>query len=204
MITQEEIEQPRTPDQLRQFVAEVRKRVESDRNELKKARRMEGLYKMFVDEVIPLTLAADFLCGKEDRLIPVHGSQGYDVVVMDPVGNEIDKIEIAKPYDGKADADDLKLVEERGFGDIKIHTLGDGLSAVAAHILTTARKKSLKDYRDCTLLIAGVIAPPFDCEIEPLEAAAELLKVELQSIKYLAKRVILVVPPLDKCYVVQG
>lgn len=203
MITKEEIEHPRTPDGLRQFVAEVRKRVESDQNELKKARKKVGLYKMFVDEVIPLALAADIVCEQSDLLMPVIGNQGYDVIVMDTERNEKGKIEIAKPYDGKADANDVRVVEERGFSEIKIHSLGGELSDIAAHILATARKKSLKDYTDCTLLIAGVITPPFECELEPLKEVAELLKEELQSIKYFAKKVILVVPPLEQFYVIQ-
>lgn len=204
MITQEEIERQRTPAKLRQFIAEVRERVESNPDELKRARRKTGLYKMFVDEIMPLALAADHLCDQTDYLQPVRGNQGCDVVVLDAEGIQKDKIEIAKPYDGKTNADDVRLPEKRGFGNIKIQDLGAGLSEVAALILATARQKSVKDYSDCTLLIAGIIAPPFDCELEPLEKAADLLKTELQSMRYRAKRVILAVPPLQKCCVVQG
>ena len=204
MITQEEIERSRTPAELRQFVAKTRARVEADPNELKSARRKVGFYKMFVDEIIPLALAADYLCESNDRLQPVHGNQGYDVVLLDPAGNQKGKVEIAKPYDGKANAEDVKLLEKRGYGEIKIQDLGAGLAEVAALIIRTARDKSIKDYSDCTLLIAGVIAPPFDCELEPLAKSAELLCEDLRGLKYNANRVILVVPPLPQCYVVQG
>lgn len=195
---------PRTPTELRQFVADTRARVEADPNELKIARSKTGLYKMFVDEIMPLAIAADYLCEEDDRLKPVHGNQGYDVEVINRAGTVKGKVEIAKPYDGKANAEDLRLLESRGYGQIKIHDLGTGLLEVAARILRTAKDKSLKDYSDCTLLLAAVIAPPFDCELQPLAKSAELLCEDLKSITYLAKRVILVVPPLRRCYVVQG
>jgi hypothetical protein len=117
MINQKEIEHPRTPAELRQFVAEIRARVEADPEELKIARRKVGLYKMFVDEIIPLSLSADYICENHDLLKPVVGNQGYDVIVLAPDGTKRGKVEIAKPYDGKANAEDVKLLEKRtGFG----------------------------------------------------------------------------------------
>lgn len=204
MITQEDIERPRTPAELRQFVAETRAWVEAHPDELKIARRKAGLYKMFVDEIIPLALAADHLCERNDRLQPVQGNQGYDVIVLDPAGTPKGKVEIAKPHDGKANAEDVKLLEKRGYGEIRIQEVGAGLAEIAALIIKTARDKSVKDYSDCTLLIAGVVTPPFDCELEPLAKSADLLCEDLKGLKYIAKRVILVVPPLPRCYVVQG
>ncbi len=204
MITKEKIERRRTRAELRQFVADVRVAVESYPDEMKKARKKAGLYKMFVDELMPLALAADHICDCTDYLEPVCGNQGYDVVIYDAMGNYKGKIEIAKPYKGDVNAEDVKLLEQRGFGNIKIHKLGEGLSEVAGHILATAKKKALKDYSDCTLLLVGAIAPPFECELEPLEKTAELLKIELQSIPYNAKQVVLVVPPLTKCFIIQS
>ena len=57
MITQAEIQKPRTPTALRKFVEEARLQVEADPKELKNTRKKTGLYKMFVDEIIPLSLA---------------------------------------------------------------------------------------------------------------------------------------------------
>jgi hypothetical protein len=203
MITNEQIERRRTVAEIRQFVAEVRVAVESDPDEIQKALKKVGLYKMFVDEVMPLALAADHICHCTDYLEPVCGNQGHDVVIYDAMGNFKSKIEIAKPYKGDVNAEDVKLLDQRGFGNIKIHNIGEGLTEIAAHILATAKKKALKDYSDCILLLVGAMAPPFDCELAPLEKAADLLKIELQSIRYNAKKVVLVVPPLIKCFVIQ-
>ena len=203
MVTQAEIERPRTPAELRQFVADTRAQVEVDAKQLQIARRHTGLYKMFVDEIIPLSLAAEHLCAPTDRLKPVYGNQGYDVLVLDFQGKVKEKVEIAKPYDGKARAEDVRLLEQRGYGAFHIQELGAGLLEVAARILKTAKEKSVKDYSDCTLLIAGVISPPFDCEIDSLTKSAELLCEDLKRFSYIAKRVILVVPPLQQCFIVQ-
>ena len=45
MITKEQIETPRTPKELRQFVAEVRSYVESNPEEFIVARQKKGTYK---------------------------------------------------------------------------------------------------------------------------------------------------------------
>ncbi len=200
MINQKEIEQPRTPAELRQFVAKIKVQVEADPDELKIARRKVGLHKMFVDEIIPLSLAADHICESHDLLQPIVSNQGYDVIVLTQDGSIKGKVEIVKPYDGKANAEDVKLLEKRGYGEIKIRDIGAGLTEIAARIIKTAEKKSIKDYSDCTLLIVGVITPPFDCELEPLAKAAELLCEDLKKLKYIAKQVIFVVPPLPQCY----
>ena len=204
MITKEQIERRRTVAELRQFVEEVRVAVEANPDEMKKARKKAGIYKMFVDEIMPLALAAEYVSDWSDYLQPVEGNQGYDVVIFDDKKKYKGKIEIAKPYNGENNAKDIKQIQQRGFGNIKIHELGEGLSEVAAQILATAQKKALKDYSDCTLLFLGSIAPPFDCELADLENSAELLKIQLQSIRYNAKRVLLVVPPLTDCFIVQG
>jgi len=204
MITQEDIEKARTPMELRQYVALTRQKIKADQTELSKARRKNGLYKVFVDEVMPLAQAADHLCEPEDRLKPVLGNQGYDVIILGPTGSLKGKIEIAKPYNGKSDAIDAHLIDKQGYGQFKVHDLGAELDKVATLILDVAKAKSLKDYSDCILLIVGVIPPPFDCEIEGLEQAAALLCDELKQITYIANRVVLVLPTLKKCYLIQA
>ena len=204
MISREDIERRRTPAELCEFVATTRAQVEANHPELKVARKRTGLYKMFVDEVMPLALAAQHICAPDDRLLPVHGNQGYDAVVFDASGREKEKIEIAKPYDGKANADDVKLIEQRGYGAIKIRNMGEGLAEIAALVIATARAKALKDYSDCTILIAALIDPPFDAELPEVQKAAELLCDDLKAFRYTARRVVLVVPPLQQCFVVQG
>jgi len=204
MITPEQVETARTPEELRRFVAEIRARVEENPAELQVAREKKGIYKKFVDEIIPLAQAADYLCDPEDRLQPVLGNQGYDVIVLDKEGKPKGKIEIGKPYDGKAVADDAKLLKERGFGKVRVGDLGSGLLEIAARILRTAKDKAIKDYRDCTLMIVGAVLPPMEIERSLLSNSADDLANELRAISYNAKKVVFVVPALEKCYAIQG
>lgn len=204
MITKAEIEIARSPFELRAFVTDVRARLEADRGERRQAYRKNGIYKMFFDEVIPLALAADHICGASDKLMPISGNQGYDIVVLDEGGTEIGRVEIAKPFDGRADAEDRKLLLERGYGEVHVGNLGDDLEKIADIIVRTAEEKSNKDYGDCILLIVGVTSPPFECERLLLEQSANSLCERLMNIHYIARKVIFVVPLLDRCYVIQG
>jgi hypothetical protein len=204
MISKAEIEQCRTSDELKSFVEEVRKKVEADSDELQRARKCDGLYKEFVDEVMPLSLFSHLLYPPETLFLPVLGNQGYDVEVFDAQKNSIDRIEIAKPHDGQAEAEDVRLVNERGFGQIKIFDLGGQLGPLAPWIAKTAEKKSLRDYRDCTLVIVASIDPPFDEEIATLEKRAIEIVGELGKMEFLAKRAFLAVPALNKCFEIDG
>jgi hypothetical protein len=204
MITLEQAETARTPEELRRFVAEVRAQVEANPAELQVAREKKGIYKTFVDEIIPLAQAADYLCGPEDRLQPVLGNQGYDAIVLDKHGSSKGKVEIGKPYDGKAVADDVKLLKQRGFGKVRVRDLGVGLLEIAARIVHTAKDKSIKDYSDCTLMIVGAVLPPMEIERKLLSDSADDPANELRTITYKAKKVIFVVPALEKCYEIQG
>lgn len=204
MITAEQIETARTPEDLRRFVAEVRAQVEANAQERQAGLEKRGLYKTFVDEIIPLAQAADYLCDSGHKIRPVLGNQGYDALVLDEHGNIIGKVEIGKPYDGKADADDAKMIKERGFGKFRIGELGTGLLDIARRIIHTAKQKSLKDYSDCTLLIVGTVLPPMDGERDMLLATGDVLADALRAIHYNAKKVIFVVPALRKCYTIQG
>jgi hypothetical protein len=204
MISKEEIEQRRTSDQLKGFVAEVRERVRSNPDEYRRAQKGEGLYNDFVKEIIPLSRFAHLLYPPDTLFLPVLGNQGYDVEVFDSTGNPIDKIEIAKPHDGHAKAVDNKLVVDRGFGQIRIHDFGGQLEELTPWIADTAKDKSLKDYGDCTLVIVAVTDPPFDVELPKLEEHCIEFVEKLKSITFLAKRTFLAVPALEKCFKIRG
>ncbi|CCE24042.1 hypothetical protein [Methylotuvimicrobium alcaliphilum] len=204
MILEAEIEQYRTSDQLKSFVEEVRDRVESDPDELQRARRGEGLYKAFVNEVMPLSQFAHLLYSPETLFRPVLGNQGYDVEVFDGQRNPIDRIEIAKPHDGQAEAEDNRLVAVRGFGQTRVYDLGGQLDALAPWIADTAENKSLKDYSDCTLVIVAATDPPFDEELPVLEQRSIEIVEQLGKMAFRAKRAYLAVPSLNKCFKIEG
>jgi hypothetical protein len=204
MISKAEIEQRRTSNQLNSFIEEVRKRVESDPDELQRARRGEGLYKAFVDEVMPLSRFAHLLYAPETLFLPVLGNQGYDVIVFDGQKKPCDRIEIAKPHDGQASAKDNRLVNERGFGQTRVYDFGSQLDALAPWIAETAENKSLKDYGDCTLVLVADIDPPFDEELPVVEQRSIEIVEKLGKMTFRAKRAFLAVPSLNKCFEIAG
>lgn len=79
-ISKEDIEKKRTPTELRDYVQETRRRVEANADERKRALRKTGLYKTFVDEVMPLAICADHLCEPDDRILPVLGNPAQTVL----------------------------------------------------------------------------------------------------------------------------
>ncbi len=162
MISVQEIEQRRSAEQLKTFVREVLERVRSDQNEFRKARKGDGLYRTFVDEVIPLSQFAHLIYPPGMLFQPVLGNQGFDVEVFDNSGKLIDRIEIAKPHDGHAEAHDNQLVEERGVGKTRVFNFGGQLDELVPWIARTATNKSLKDHGDCTLVFVAATYPPFE------------------------------------------
>ena len=204
VISSADIEQCRTSEQLKRFVAEVRARVESDPEEMRRARRKEGLYRRFVNEIIPLSQFTHLLYEQETKFLPVLGSQGFDAEVFDRGGQLIDRVEIAKPHDGHAEALDNKLLEDRGIGGVRIYDYGGQLDAVANWIAETARNKSAKDYSDCTLVIVAAIDPPFEEELVEVEGRSRELVAELEKTTFNARRAFLAIPVLDKCLEIGG
>ncbi|MFA7555866.1 MAG: hypothetical protein WCY88_16605 [Spongiibacteraceae bacterium] len=200
MISALEIEQRRTSDQLRAFVKEVRERVESCPEELRRAQNGEGRYREFNNEVWPLSQFAHLLYPPETLFLPVLGNQGYDVEVYDEEGEPLDKIEIAKPHDGQANAENNRLLNERGFGHVRVCDFGGQLDALKPWIASTAENKSLKDYSDCTLIIVALTDSPFDEELPILEQRCIEFAQKLKQMAYRAKRAFLAVPSLDKCF----
>ena len=202
LITKEELEKRRTPSQLQEFVANVRKRVEADSEQLRLGRRKKGLYKEFVDEIVPLADFAPHIYPDDVFLQPVIGNQGYDAIVFDNSGAEIDRIEIAKPYDGKKVSKDNDLLEDRGYGAINIYDLGFGeeLEMLASWIDRSANSKALKDYSDYTLVIVAALESLPHEEIAATERRAEILQAKLSTVRFRAKRVFLAVPALKRCY----
>lgn len=204
MISVADIERRRTADQLRAFLADVRTRVQMERSELMRARSGEGLYGKFANEVIPLSQFANLLYPPDTLFLPVLGNQGYDVEVFDGDGNSSDKTEIAKPHDGRADAVDSRLLNERGFGEMRIYDFGGQLDSLAPWIARTAANKSLKDYGDCTLVFVASMDEPFDAEVPLIAQRAEEFARRLGKMVFRARRAFLAVPSLNRCFPIEG
>ena len=99
MITKEDIEIGRTPSELRQFVTTEKLKVNKCKQERHRAMRMKGIYKVFVDEIIPLSLFCMKIYPDNYKIFPKLGNQGYDAIVKDENGKIFEYVEITAPHD---------------------------------------------------------------------------------------------------------
>lgn len=93
MLTKEIIEKPRTPSALCDFISSVKAEVERNASERPAAHLKRGLYKQFVDELIPLSVFCKEHYRDDVRVQLLCGSQPFDAVVKDINGREIEKME---------------------------------------------------------------------------------------------------------------
>ncbi len=153
------------------------------------------MYKQFLDEIVPLSCFAAWAYPESYEIQPVLGNQGYDAVVFNETGEEVDRIEITTPHDGAAEAMDARLVVNRGYGQAHVESPGDDFNALVPRVLAVCREKALKDYSDCTLVVAIEPLPPFTSFEAQYEKQIEVLASEMAQISFKAKRVFLVVLP---------
>jgi hypothetical protein len=195
VLTKELIQRARTPTELRAFVGGIHDAVASIPDELLKGMQKQGLYKVFLDEIVPLSWFTLARYSNDFRVQPVLGKQAYDALVLDRDGVTIAKLEMTSPHDGSAKAGDSRLVINRGFGALRACDPGEEVRALAGFIVDAAHKKSLKDYSDCTLVFALKTLPPFDSFLSAHSAQIDWIVEELRHISFRAKAVFLLVMP---------
>ena len=166
MITKEDIETERTPKELRQFVATKKFKVNKCIKERHRGMLKKGFYKVFVDEIIPLSLFCLKVYPDNYKILPELGNQGYDAIVKDGDGKIFEHLEITTPHDGFKAANDAKLTVERGYGNTSIRNYNSGsdLKDMFSIIMEVCKKKAKKDYSDCSLVIVIDFSPPFEEE----------------------------------------
>ncbi len=195
MVTAEDIEQRRSPRALRDFVVELKRVVRANEHERHRGIQKAGLYKEFLDEIVPLSLFALHMYPESYEIQPVLGSQGYDALVFDESGKEVDRIEMTVPHDGAATAKDARLIVGRGYGRTQVGTPGDDFNALFPYVLAACHKKAMKDYRDCSLVVAIEPMTPFISFEALYESQIEALASRMGEIQFRAKRVFLLVMP---------
>ena len=156
------IEQRRTPAQFDRWIEEVWTAVRSDTKELQLAKAGEGFYKVFVDELVPLAAFCKSRFDDTHEILPALGNQPFDATVFKlPEGPDI-HVEITVPRDGCGEANETKLVANRGFGTVRWFVPGEEATNLTEFVKTTAKSKSEKDYSDCILVFVLRTAPQFD------------------------------------------
>lgn len=160
MITIEEIEIKRSPQELKDFVTHKVSTIREIPSERHEAIKKKGLYKKFCDEIAPLSSFCVNHYSEEVRITPIMGSQGFDAVVEDMEGNHIEYIEITLPHDGDHASKVARKVVEKGGSLDSTYFPGDDLLNMFSIVLQTCKNKSKKDYSDSLLLIIVIFLPP--------------------------------------------
>lgn len=191
MITENDIQRPRSPRGLRQFVTRRKKKIQSIRSERHNAIRRRGLYNVFIKEIVPLSVFALKAYENSCTVQPVLGNQGYDAIVKDNEGNIIDFVELTFPDDWKSEAEDANLVVSRGHGKTDVFSPGSDIDRLSIFIRDICLKKAQKDYSDCTLVIVIEFWP-----VEKQFRALYSRKIQevitnVQAVSFKAKRVFL-------------
>ncbi len=196
MITSADIQKRRSPSALRDFVKETHRIVCANKCERHRGIMKAGLYKKFLDEIVPLSHFALHIYPESYEVEPILGNQPYDALVWDQSGAEVDRIELTVPHDGKAAADDALLTVTRDFGGVHVYAPGDDFMALFPFILATCEKKAMSDYRDCSLVVAIREMFPIDfSEALLYKQNCEALALKMRNIEFTAKRVFLLVLP---------
>lgn len=195
MIDASEFEQRHSPSALREFVKALNETVRRDEAERHLGILKKGLYKEYLDELLPLSCFAVLTYPDTYEVQLVLGNQGYDAVVFNEVDREVDRVEITTPHDGGAAARDAALVVERGFGKVSVGNPGDDFDSLVEHVLSTCREKARADYGDCALVVAIKPLPAFAGFEDRCECQIAALVSQMVQIQFKAKRVFLLILP---------
>ena len=88
------------------------------------------------------------------------GNQNHDAIITDKSGNLIERIEITAPVDGKLEyLEAIQLNEDRI--SVRVGDPAKDRACVMQRILNGAKKKSVIDYGDASLLIVVNFYPEF-------------------------------------------
>lgn len=205
MITCAEIEQKRSPTELHEFVVQLLQSVRDNEIERHRGIQKDGIYKLFVDEIIPLSHFSRLNYPESYKILPVIGNQGYDALVFNADNKEVDRVEITIPHNGAATAKDARMIVEQGYSDVHI---ADGniflkdmaLNDIVSCVLDVCHKKSRKDYSDCSLVIVVALNPPFPADEAQYNIELKKLINEIKLIKFNAKKVFFLIPPCKLTY----
>ena len=190
-----DLETARTSAELRAYVEHIRTCVRANRSEFKLGMAKHGYYKEFLDEVEPLCNFAEVAYPVDYMFKPVLGNQGFDAIVLDAQGNEVDKIELAKPHDGAVAAVNARQVVDRGYSDIQVCDPKEVLKEFIPFFEATIKAKSLKDYSVVTVVFYLAAPQALAGYERDFERQVEHLKSIIAANKFKAKRVLLYVHP---------
>lgn len=156
----------------------------------------KGLFKEFLEEFYPLyCFSQSRFCDKNSKLKIVIGNQGYDAIIINPDGAEI-KLEFTNYIDGKFEFEDAKLLNSRGYGNIRFKDYKDLDSRALEYlskILQNAKKKSEKSYEGVSIVFAVNSFDYFEIYDNNSQGFVELIKEELRKMIFQADSIYLLI-----------
>ena len=194
-ISRDDFEKRRSPRELLLFVENVRATVQTNPSESKHGICKKGLYKEFLDEILPLSHFASKHYTETYSIKPVLGNQGYDAIVYDGTNKICDYLELTNPHNGFEAAKDAKIRAKRGYGNINVSEPDKDFDALMLHVIDACNKKAFKDYSDCKLIITINPNPPPSGVQAQYEEQIRTLVAKLSRIPFKAKQVFLLIPP---------
>ena len=206
MITKEDIETERTPNELRQFVTTLKSKINNCEQERHRGMLKEGIYKVFVDEIIPLSLFCLKVYPDNYKIFPKLGNQGYDAIVKDENGKIFEYVEITAPHDGRKAANVAKLAVKNGIAlnTLRDYNSGSDLIDMFSIIMDVCEKKSKKDYSNCSLVIDIDFSPPIKEEKTIYVQLLKELEKKILKMKFNVKKIYLLIIPLDMVEKIYG
>jgi hypothetical protein len=151
-LSPEGIQIPRKPSELTEWIKQVRSAVFQDNEELSKAKRKQGLYKEFLDELTPLSEFCAERFNDSYQVLPVLGNQPFDAKVFHESGGETLLIELTMPYDGHEESRATELAANQGYSSPKPISPGEEVKCLRSWFKKAAKKKSEKNYSGCILV----------------------------------------------------
>ena len=193
-LTEELIQESRTPSELRNFVRSFKRDAEEIKEERHKAFKKKGLYKEFIDELTPLSIFCELYYRNIDVKISLKlGNQPFDAEVRDNDGNLKEKIEITTPHNGKKSAEEYRQVASRGYSDVTLYSPGADLEKLRSIIIKTAENKAKKNYEGCLLVIEVYYLLPYQEHNELYESKIASIVDDIRKISFNAKKVFVLI-----------
>jgi len=206
MITKKDIEIERTPNELRQFVTTIKSKINDCEKERHRGMLKKGIYKVFVDEIIPLSLFCMKIYPDNYKISPKLGNQGYDAIVKDENGKIFEYVEITAPHDGRKAANVAKLAVKNSIAlnTLRDYNSGSDLIDMFSIIIDVCKKKSKKDYSNCSLVIDIDFSPPFEEEKTIYVQLLKKLEKKILEMKFNVKEIYLLIISLDMVEKIYG
>lgn len=204
MITVDDLQLKRTPEELDRFVASTFESVRADDNIKKIARLKKPPFKELIEEVYPLSIFCNIKYqGSDVKCYSVIGNQGYDAKIETDAGEPIENIEFTWPIDGQAAHIHALQLNNKGHTKAEVWDVDDNTqrSQIIELIIRVANDKALKNYDEpegSSLVFVLNIAPYFGMHQVENKDDIESLVQQLKQIKYKVKSIYLLLLPINE------